>query len=482
MAISSDEVNFLVYRYLQESGFPHSAFSFGVESNSIHSSIDGVSIPSGALISVLQKGVQFVEAEACFGEDGTFYGEGELSLVEAVNPSAVSDLHTKALRHLEDKAKEALSFIDVASGPEFPNTKVTTLEGHQSEVCVCSWNPSVDVLASGAGDATVRLWPFTNTEDIKEVTPLVLPQEEKDSENIPGNIPQGKDVTALDWNNDGTLLATGLYNGHVKIWNNEGQEVVTLKEHKGVIFCVKWNDKGSYLLSAAIDQLCIVWDTTTWQVKQQFSLHQAPTLDIDWQNTSTFASCSPDKTIHVCKVGVEKSVKTFEGHTGEINAIKWDPSGTLLASCSDDGSAKVWSLKNDAPVHSYQNDAKDQVYTLEWSPSGPGSFNVTIPPCLATASLDGVVRIWENETGSCSLTLAGHREPVYSVSYSPDAKFIATGSSDRCVNIWSTQNGTLLYTYQGSGPIFQLQWSPRGDKLAACVSDTTVKLLDVRVL
>ena len=32
MAISSDEVNFLVYRYLQESGFHHSAFAFGYES------------------------------------------------------------------------------------------------------------------------------------------------------------------------------------------------------------------------------------------------------------------------------------------------------------------------------------------------------------------------------------------------------------------------------------------------------------------
>lgn len=56
-----------------------------------------------------------------------------------------------------------------------------------------------------------------------------------------------------------------------------------------------------------------------------------------------------------------------------------------------------------------------------------------------SASLDGVVRVWENETGNCSYSLAGHREPVYTVSYSPDAKFIATGSSDRCVNIWSTQ-------------------------------------------
>ena len=57
-----------------------------------------------------------------------------MSLVEAVNPSSVSDLHAKAMRHLEEKSKEAMSFIEMASGPEFPGAKVATLEGHQSEV------------------------------------------------------------------------------------------------------------------------------------------------------------------------------------------------------------------------------------------------------------------------------------------------------------------------------------------------------------
>jgi hypothetical protein len=42
------------------------------------------------------------------------------------------------------------------------------------------------------------LWPFSNGEDVKEITPLVLPQEEKDNINV-ANAP-GKDVTALDWN------------------------------------------------------------------------------------------------------------------------------------------------------------------------------------------------------------------------------------------------------------------------------------------
>ena len=41
----------------------------------------------------------------------------------------------------------------------------------------------------------------------------------------------------------------------------------------------------------------------------------APTLDVDWQNNTSFASCSTDKIIHVCRIGVEKPVKSFQGHT-----------------------------------------------------------------------------------------------------------------------------------------------------------------------
>ena len=68
MSITSDEVNFLVYRYLLESGFQHSAFTFGLESHIHQTSINGTAIPPGALISVLQKGLQYVEAEVSITE------------------------------------------------------------------------------------------------------------------------------------------------------------------------------------------------------------------------------------------------------------------------------------------------------------------------------------------------------------------------------------------------------------------------------
>lgn len=48
--------------------------------------------------------------------------------------------------------------------------------------------------------------------------------------------------------------------------------------------------------------------------------------------------------IYVCELGKRSPLSTFQGHTDEVNAIKWDPSGTLLASCSDDFSAKVFLI------------------------------------------------------------------------------------------------------------------------------------------
>ena len=49
-------------------GFQHSAFTFGVESHIDQSSINGSVVPPGALVSIIQKGVQYVEAEVTLGE------------------------------------------------------------------------------------------------------------------------------------------------------------------------------------------------------------------------------------------------------------------------------------------------------------------------------------------------------------------------------------------------------------------------------
>lgn len=58
--------------------------------------------------------------------------------------------------------------------------------------------------------------------------------------------------------------------------------------------------------------LCIL----SLQVNRKCVLYQtAPALDVDWQSNATFASCSTDQCIHVCRLGMERPMKTFQGHT-----------------------------------------------------------------------------------------------------------------------------------------------------------------------
>ena len=63
MSVSMDEINFLVWRYMQENGFPHAAFVFETESLADTTNITTAQIPPGALISLLQKSIIYLNLE-----------------------------------------------------------------------------------------------------------------------------------------------------------------------------------------------------------------------------------------------------------------------------------------------------------------------------------------------------------------------------------------------------------------------------------
>eukprot|EP00069_Balaena_mysticetus_P001648 bmy_15460T0 len=333
--------------------------------------------------------------------------------------------HTIANNHTD--------MMEVDGDVEIPPNKAVVLRGHESEVFICAWNPVSDLLASGAVPAILEIW------------------------------------------SEGTLLATGSYDGFARIWTKDGNLASTLGQHKGPIFALKWNKKGNFILSAGVDKTTIIWDAHTGEAKQQFPFHSAPALDVDWQSNNTFASCSTDMCIHVCKLGQDRPIKTFQGHTNEVNAIKWDPTGNLLASCSDDMTLKIWSMKQDNCVHDLQAHNKE-IYTIKWSPTGPGTNNPNANLMLASASFDSTVRLWDVDRGICIHTLTKHQEPVYSVAFSPDGRYLASGSFDKCVHIWNTQTGALVHSYRGTGGIFEVCWNAAGDKVGASASDGSVSL------
>jgi serine/threonine protein kinase len=113
----------------------------------------------------------------------------------------------------------------------------------------------------------------------------------------------------------------------------------------------------------------------------------------------------------------------------------------------------------------------DSVRSVVYSPDGR---------YLASGSDDKTIKIWEVATGKELRTLTGHSDRVSSVAYSPDGRYLASGSSDDTIKIWEVATGKELRTLTGhSSWVLSVVYSPDGRYLASGSRDKTTKIWEV---
>ena len=89
------------------------------------------------------------------------------------------------------------------------------------------------------------------------------------------------------------------------------------------------------------------------------------------------------------------------------------------------------------------------------------------------------VQIWNAANGNALFTCRGHTDYVGSVGWSPDGKFIASGSADKTVRVWDATNGRTLLTCKGhTASVNVVAWSPDGKSIASGSTDKTVRVWD----
>ncbi|NCR91462.1 MAG: protein kinase [Microcystis aeruginosa G11-01] len=98
---------------------------------------------------------------------------------------------------------------------------------------------------------------------------------------------------------------------------------------------------------------------------------------------------------------------------------------------------------------------------------------------LASGSWDKTIKIWEVATGKELRTLTGHSEIVFSVAYSPDGRYLASGSRDNTIKIWEVATGKVRTITGHSMTVWSVAYSPDGRYLASGSLDKTIKIWEV---
>ncbi len=111
------------------------------------------------------------------------------------------------------------------------------------------------------------------------------------------------------------------------------------------------------------------------------------------------------------------------------------------------------------------------VFSIAFSPDGQW---------VASGEMSNRIKIWHAAGGDAVHTLQGHSGSVYSVRFSPDGKILASASRDMTIKFWDPSSGQELRTLPGHWePVLCLRFSPDGSLLASGSENGTIKLWNV---
>jgi WD40 repeat protein len=242
------------------------------------------------------------------------------------------------------------------------------------------------------------------------------------------------DITCALFNPDGNVFATATRNGEARFWSVPDCKPIGALMHPSArsarIFNIAFDSRAHLFLTASEDGTVVKWDYNGKPVAAPLTGSQI-----------TCASFSADRRF--VATGSTDGVAVWDLQTGKIisspavrdgarvNACVFSPDGTMLATASDDGSARVWDVRSGtarfgALRHTLGNEA-EAISALAFSRDGKR---------IATGSDDGSVIVWDAANGRELSERLSHRDSVKAIAFVHDGKLLVTASKDGSVRIW----------------------------------------------
>ncbi|XP_064310936.1 dynein axonemal intermediate chain 4 isoform X2 [Phalacrocorax carbo] len=285
-------------------------------------------------------------------------------------------------------------------------------------------------------------------------------------------------VTALDFSMASpNLLAVGMYNGSVAIYNVQSCNNATLldssessNKHTGPVWQLRWveQDRGATGDGKKERLICISADgrITEWLIQKRLDCtdlmkiqrteskkkklpgekerknealisRQAAGMCFDFhpKDTDFYLAGTEEGHIHKCScLCNEQFLETYRGHKGPVYKVAWNPFSTdMFLSCSADWSIILWHQDSQMPILTFSSTTAF-VHDIMWSPKSAFIF---------AAANESRVEIWDLSVSTLYPVISSFANPrvkFTSVLFAKTTNCLLVGDSKGEVSVFELQN------------------------------------------
>ncbi|MEM7124839.1 MAG: hypothetical protein AAF702_00845 [Chloroflexota bacterium] len=340
-----------------------------------------------------------------------------------------------------------------------------TYRQHKAMVMTAAFSPNGEWVASGDENGAVQIWrpatgasthTLTHSERIQNLAfgtdnrYLVSSDVNKDGPigNKPIKVIDLKSGKQRELSSSGSIQEVSLSldgrwiavasNYSVVVHDSINLEETINVTHDKPVASVKFSNDSQRFVTASQDGTAKIWEIDAQQKTHQkigiFEHHAELSLALFDDDGDRVAAIGGDGSVLVYDIATSK-VMTIP-HSSNVSDIAISPDGNLLATASDDNSARIWSLKPVGELARLTH--QDLVQKVAFSPNSQQ---------IVTASEDSTARVWDVASG-VEIARLIHEKDLRDAQFDASGKRIVTASNDGTARTWQIHNVDYVPIHQ----------------------------------